>query len=121
MNEDFFMYTLPLLVLATMVAWDSIATERKLSKLESRILDIELRPSERVVFFGEEMQTAEPTKNAHMTNADKIRAMTDEELEDLLRTTGVIGCSVMGDWHEGMCSKPCSECWLAWLKQEVNE
>lgn len=52
-----------------------------------------------------------------ITNADKIRAMTDEELVE---------------WHknliEGYCPRPasdclsdCEECWRIWLKQEVQE
>jgi len=57
------------------------------------------------------------------TNADRIRAMTDEELASYL--TGV--------WYgfeetPGMCDvcdnhtvQKCSECWLDWLKQEATE
>lgn len=52
------------------------------------------------------------------TNADFIRAMTDEELAELLSQRG---CTVIEEWHIGMCSKPCSECWLDWLKQEVKD
>lgn len=52
-----------------------------------------------------------------MTNADKIRAMTDEEmaklLEDIvvteLRHHGLIGIFESGGY------------WLDWLKQEVSE
>lgn len=46
-----------------------------------------------------------------MTNADKIRAMTDEELAHILKITakgGVIGQRSEADWFE-------------WLKQEVKE
>lgn len=52
-----------------------------------------------------------------MTNGEKIRAMTDEELAILLqdivitelRHRGLIGFFVPGGY------------WLDWLKQEVNE
>ena len=54
-----------------------------------------------------------------MTNADRIRAMSDEELADLF--SDVFDC----DHHEcvaecGECSK-CTESWLKWLKQEATD
>ncbi len=48
-----------------------------------------------------------------MTNADRIRAMTDEELRDLI-SEGLI-CPVAD------CSDAdCDECWLNWLKEEAE-
>lgn len=51
-----------------------------------------------------------------MTNADKIRAMTDEEL-----------AKYMSD-HNFNCPPTdcpgyddCSECWVGWLKQDVTD
>lgn len=41
MNEDFFCYKLPMLVLAMMVAYDNISTEIKLCRLEKRIEELE--------------------------------------------------------------------------------
>ena len=41
MSEYFFTSTLPILVLTTMIAWDSISTEVKLCKLEKRIRELE--------------------------------------------------------------------------------
>lgn len=53
-----------------------------------------------------------------MTNSQKIRAMTDEELADLIqREVGY--CAPTGD-----CEKmynDCKACWLDWLKQSVEE
>lgn len=51
-----------------------------------------------------------------MTNADKIRAMTDEEMahyfsEQPDACPGRSGCS----------GKSCYDCWLDWLKQEVSD
>ena len=60
-----------------------------------------------------------------MTNADRIRAMTDEELADFINDAeyGLIE-------HPGMCDvckeyrltnlNVCKNCWLDWLKQEAN-
>lgn len=58
-----------------------------------------------------------------MTNADRIRAMTDEELADWLKyerisvcppDTGHIHCNI-----SDICAD--KKCWLDWLKQEVKD
>lgn len=53
------------------------------------------------------------------TNADKIRAMSDEELAALLANTN-------GDFppntpREGLPINLCERWWLDWLKQEVQD
>lgn len=61
-----------------------------------------------------------------MTNADKIRSMTDEELGEFLGDMidhpfcTEAGCRMK---REGLCRYPdygCDENALAWLKQEVR-
>ena len=47
------------------------------------------------------------------TNADRIRAMSDEELLDVLG----YGCP-MG--NKKCRAKLCKDCWLDWLKDEVE-
>ena len=49
------------------------------------------------------------------TNADRIRAMSDEELAD------VVVCPHTGNWD--LCGDDCKKCRLEWLKQpaEVSE
>ena len=50
------------------------------------------------------------------TNADKIRAMNDEELAKVMER--VLGCPVTGD-----CKKmfeDCNDCWLDWLQQPAE-
>lgn len=56
-----------------------------------------------------------------MTNADRIRQMTDEELaEMLLLSTCYFGCNKCK--YHGKCKgKSCTEAALEWLKQEVSE
>ena len=58
-----------------------------------------------------------------MTNADRIRAMTDDELADWLKyerifvcppDTGHIHCNI-----QDICAD--RKCWLDWLKQEVEK
>ena len=53
-----------------------------------------------------------------MTNADKIRAMTDEELAKL----GTKGCPHSS--VHNMCTAygdVCYRCWLNWLQKEADE
>lgn len=47
------------------------------------------------------------------TNADRIRAMSDEELVDWI--CGICPTSVPFD-----CDHGCKICWLDWLQQEVD-
>lgn len=64
-----------------------------------------------------------------MTNADKIRSMTDEELANLLAEEPIFirvffpkYCEiVMDDENPGFCDDDCHECILNWLKREVTE
>lgn len=51
------------------------------------------------------------------SNADRIRAMTDEELAKLLDNARVSCGGVMGGRN---CMADCRQCWLDWLKQEVS-
>ena len=53
-----------------------------------------------------------------MTNADRIRAMTDEELVELLKS-GTFICGRLKDVCEDMPG--CEECLLAWLRSPVEE
>lgn len=52
-----------------------------------------------------------------MTNADKIRAMTDEKLARLLLSC--ISCKVSPKPER--CGDSCYRCTLDWLKQEAEE
>jgi len=48
-----------------------------------------------------------------VTNADKIRAMTDQEL------AGVVVCPHTGNWD--LCRNDCQKCRLEWLKQPAGD
>lgn len=51
-------------------------------------------------------------KTKPMTNADRIRAMTDEELAKILN----------GGCHQGAkCNENCVLCWLEWLRSPVED
>lgn len=60
-----------------------------------------------------------------MTNGDKIRAMTDEELVSHRFANGWcsddVPCNRIGtaEWCNGMT--PCEQCYYKWLKEEVKE
>lgn len=64
---------------------------------------------------GEKELTACPSYK-RMTNADRIRAMTDEELAKWLCTE--IGCCNCNYLFSDKCDN--GNAWLDWLKQEVS-
>ena len=54
-----------------------------------------------------------------MTNADRLRAMSDEELAKYfgeVKTWG--GCPNHGARN---CTENCADCWLDWLRQEATD
>lgn len=56
------------------------------------------------------------------TNADRIRAMTDEELARWISETKITGCPGDLTYTETMCDVlSCYDCWLEWLKAEATE
>lgn len=52
------------------------------------------------------------------TNADRIRAMTDEELAKWFCVMNADDCPDKA--HELRCTDKCYECWLDWLKSPVE-
>lgn len=64
-----------------------------------------------------EMENCEGRK---MSNADRIRSMSDEELAIIFNSA--IACpGWMGDNWECPTLLNCEECWLKWLRTEVSE
>ena len=73
--------------------------------------------------WSENMKTLNPIEAVKKpkTNADRIRAMTDEELEELLRRTN-IGYEPWCDHHCKMNGDDnCNSCLAKWLKQPAEE
>ena len=60
-----------------------------------------------------------------MTNADRIRNMTDEELAEFLSKTvdDIVSCDVCDEPTNkyGSCSGNCKNLYLKWLQAEVKE
>ena len=54
-----------------------------------------------------------------MTNADRIRQMTDEELAYLFCEENISCNKCVG--HPAICNVACRDGYLKWLKQEVCE
>ena len=55
------------------------------------------------------------------TNADRIRAMTDEELAAWLRVvTACEGCPAVENFDDCRHGKDCEEKWLEWLRREAT-
>ena len=59
----------------------------------------------------------EKQESKPISNADRIRAMDDEELAHVLSHEQDDGCPKR-DLH---CQDSCKNCWLDWLKQEVDD
>lgn len=67
-----------------------------------------------------------PCQDETPSNADRIRAMSDEELAEFFPATASEfscppnstneSCRNAGGWFNG-----CPKCWLDWLRQEVND
>ena len=51
-----------------------------------------------------------------MTNADRIRAMTDEELAEYIDSWDIMRCPMPVCKHDNGCV----ECWLEWLRSEAD-
>lgn len=58
-----------------------------------------------------------------MTNGDKIRSMTDEDLAELFFTIAADGTDYLPDEVLIGCRPRLSlfSCWISWLKQECTE
>lgn len=58
-----------------------------------------------------------------MTNADRIRAMTDEELAELCTNIDCACCEAIMDSKGCPANnwRRCEDFWLNWLKQKVGE
>lgn len=71
---------------------------------------------------GIAMLNYEEAKPKSITNADRIRSMTDEELAELMEDKG--DCPPIECPHDGEGAKvtrlDCKACWLDWLKQEAT-
>ena len=67
--------------------------------------------------FGKDGQ---PTnwKEKTMTNADRIRAMSDEELAKWMAGLTTVGaCNDLGIPDSDLCDRKCESCCLAWLRR----
>ncbi len=56
-----------------------------------------------------------------MTNADKIRAMSDEELEELLFRARSSDTAPWCDYRKCKTESTCRVCRHNWLKQDVSD
>ena len=58
-----------------------------------------------------------------MTNADRLRSMTDEELAEFLdeRSCPQEDCPNVAEDGTISPNMTCRKCWLAWLRQEVDD
>ena len=60
-------------------------------------------------------------KRKKQTNADRIRAMTDEELCDAACEHGYCPTEEIAETRRNCYEYGCKRCWLDWLKQEASD
>lgn len=73
-------------------------------------------------FYPEVREKAKKEVEKIVTNADRIRAMTDDELADAIdKVTNTGACNDFGITHERECDSNCAKCIKEWLKQPVKE
>ena len=68
--------------------------------------------------FSNACCSEQPIRN--ITNADRLRMMTDEELAQFLPSKSMWNCPP-DIKDRGGCPGECVPCWLDWLKQEAEE
>lgn len=68
---------------------------------------------ERIIKTFIALQKSEDNKTSQTTKADRIRALTDEELAKLIQ----VECPPTGI---DACAETCTACWLRWLQQPVD-
>lgn len=74
-----------------------------------------IRPS--VDHYELDMETGDVTYHVVVTNGDRIRAMTDEELVDFMYNEKLsLWCA-----ENKECKPRCRDCFAEWLKEEVSE
>jgi len=81
------------------------------------ITDVDFDHTDRITFHTKHGKEVDFVKFKPIkTNADKIRQMTDEELARYFKKYGAI-CPPT---HKCYLDNSCEDCWLGWLKQEVE-
>lgn len=82
------------------------------------IEDVDFDHTDRITFHTKHGKEVEFVKSKPIkTNADKyFRNATDEELAAYFKNHG----SICPPTHKCYLEKSCEECWLGWLKQEVE-
>ena len=77
-------------------------------------------PCRSCTVFGD---NGKPLKWEPITNADRIRAMTDEELAEWIVSVSLDVCPGGEPTdNNDYCTEhmTCKNCWLAWLREEVD-
>lgn len=64
-----------------------------------------------------EMDDCEGDEDEPMTNADRIRAMSDEELAENLTYISEVGCPYVAR----RCKERCIDCFFDWLQEPAEE
>lgn len=71
------------------------------------------------VYAGEDCTREECKDNIPTTNADRIRAMTDEELAEWYLKISMCPCDAMNDGC-ALNDDTCRRAWLDWLRKDAG-
>jgi len=67
-----------------------------------------------------DMETGTISYHVVKTNGDVFRSLSDEDIAKTLNSAGI--CPSWVKWTKWECPNiECHECWIKWLKEEVNE
>lgn len=88
--------------------------EQMAAEVANRVLD-------EYEFNGKTIRAWAETLTYPKTNADRIRAMTDEELAEWIGKVTAGGYGMCAPGHYDCTGKDsCAPCWLDWLRQEED-
>jgi hypothetical protein len=96
---------------------ERIFYEENAESIKNKAIDLIEAGLRHTDYSGREVKInigAEKTPVAYNTNADRIRAMSDEELADFIANCGCPD-------HARDCIGSCTDCVLEWLKQPAEE
>lgn len=60
-------------------------------------------------------------KSAALTNADRIRSMSDEKMSEFFSELSWLACWLKTKREDCRGVENCTNCWLGWLQREVDE
>ena len=83
--------------------------------------DVADRVLDEITYKGKTLREWDDTLTNPRSNADRIRAMSDEELAERFSKQDWWNCPPTGTPCRGGLGYGCTACWLDWLKSPVED